>query len=90
MPTFTNENSLAVFCNHPESASIRLVMSAIRGDSCGDIHGKLTTCSAVAQIQSIVTSLPLFVLTTSHPSTQISANAVFPLSAKTHPLLRNE
>ena len=27
---------------------------------------------------------------TSHPSTQISANAVFPLSTKTHPLLRNE
>ena len=86
MPTFTNKNSLAVFCNHPESASIRLVMFAIRGD----IHGKLTTCSAVAQIQSIVTSLPLFVLMTSYPSTQISANAVFPLSAKTHPLLRNE
>ena len=36
------------------------------------------------------TSLPLCVLTTSHPSTQISANAVFPLSTKTHPLLRNE
>ena len=36
------------------------------------------------------TSLPLCVLTRSHPSTQISANAVFPLSTKTHPLLRNE
>ena len=37
-----------------------------------------------------VTSLPLFSLTTSHPSTQISANAVLPISTKTHPLLRNE
>ena len=60
--------SLAVFHNHPESALIRLVMFAIRG--------KLTTWSAVAQIQP--TSLPLFLLTTSYPSTQIFANAVFP------------
>ena len=36
------------------------------------------------------TSLYRFLLTTSHPSRQISANAVFPLSIKTHPLLRNE
>ena len=54
------------------------------------IRGKLTARSAVAQIHQFVTSPPLFSLTTSHPSTQISANAVLPISTKTHPLLRNE
>ena len=45
MPTLKNKSSLAVLCNHPESALIRLVMFAL--------SGKLTTWSVVAQIQPI-------------------------------------
>ena len=38
-------------------------------------RGKLTTWSAVAQIQPICYETAAFLLTASHPSTQISANA---------------
>ena len=54
------------------------------------IRGKLTTSSAVAQIQAICYVTSAISLTTSHPSTKISANTVLPISTKTHPLLRNE
>ena len=81
MPTFKNKNFLAVLCNHSESDVYYswpwFVESWLLGQR-------------LIKSNQFVTSLPLFSLTTSHPSTQISANAVLPISTKTHPLLRNE
>ena len=54
------------------------------------IRGKMTTWSAVAQIQPICFVTSAIFANDAHPSTQISVNADLPLSTNTHPLFRNE
>ena len=68
---------LAVFCNHPESASIRLVC-------CVRQVGYMVSGCSLQTICYAISANP------AHPSTQNSVNAVFLLSTKTHPLLHNE